>query len=63
MECLGAVRRAEMQVLTANSVNDANDFSRQDAVSVRTVPVRARKKFVVTLPRQSVAVIALDLAR
>ena len=55
--------RAEMHVLTAKSSGASNDFSRPDAVSVRTVPVRAGKSFTVTLPKHSVSVITLDLVR
>jgi alpha-L-arabinofuranosidase len=55
--------RAEMQVLSANSMGHANDFSRPGAVFVRTVPVRAGESFTVTLPKHSVAVITLDLVR
>lgn len=55
--------RAEMQIVTASTLGDSNDFSRPDAVSVRTVPVRAGESFTVTLPKHSVAVITLDLTR
>jgi alpha-N-arabinofuranosidase len=58
-----AVERAEMQVLTAGSLDESNDFSRPGAVSVRRTPVRAGRSFTVTLPRHSVAVITLDLSR
>lgn len=54
--------RAEMQVVTARSPGDSNDFLRPTAVSVRTVPVRAGRSFTVTLPKHSVAVITLELA-
>jgi alpha-L-arabinofuranosidase len=51
-----------MQVVTAGSLKEFNDFSRPNAVSVRTVPVRAGQSFTVTLPKHSVAVVTLDLA-
>jgi alpha-L-arabinofuranosidase len=54
--------RAEMRVVTSNSLKDSNDFSRPNAVSVRTLPVRAGESFTVTLPKHSVAVITLDVA-
>jgi alpha-N-arabinofuranosidase len=55
--------RAEMQVVTARTLGDSNDFSRPGVVSVRTGPVRAGDSFTVTLPKHSVAVITLDLTR
>jgi alpha-N-arabinofuranosidase len=55
--------RAEMRVVTANSMGDSNDFSRPGAVFVRTITVRAGESFTVTLPKHSVAVITLDLVR
>ncbi|HEX7317198.1 MAG TPA: alpha-L-arabinofuranosidase C-terminal domain-containing protein [Pyrinomonadaceae bacterium] len=54
--------RAEMQVVTANSLRDSNDFLKPTAVSVRTLPVRAGASFTVTLPKHCVAVITLELA-
>ncbi|MBV8858159.1 MAG: hypothetical protein JOZ02_14610 [Acidobacteria bacterium] len=61
VEGVGVVERAEMQVVTAGSLNDSNDFTRPDAVSVRTEPLRAGKSFTVTLPKHSVAVITLEV--
>jgi alpha-L-arabinofuranosidase len=55
------VSRAEMQVVTADSMKDSNDFSRPDAINVRTTPLRAGRSFTVTLPKHSVAVITLEL--
>jgi alpha-N-arabinofuranosidase len=63
VETEGVVQRAEMRVLTAGSLNDSNDFSRPNAVTVRTTPLRAAKSFTVALPKHSVAVITLELAR
>jgi alpha-L-arabinofuranosidase len=54
--------RAEMQVVTAASLHDSNDFSRPEAVSVRDAAVRAGRSFTVTLPAHSVAVITLHAA-
>lgn len=62
VEDAGTVRRAEMQIVTASSLGDSNDFSRPDAITVRTTPMRAGQSFTVTLPKHSVAVIILELA-
>ncbi|HEV3468249.1 MAG TPA: alpha-L-arabinofuranosidase C-terminal domain-containing protein, partial [Pyrinomonadaceae bacterium] len=53
--------RAEMSLVTAGSLAESNDFSRPDAVRVRRLPVRAGRSFTVTLPKHSVAVIALSV--
>ncbi|MFL6335883.1 MAG: alpha-L-arabinofuranosidase C-terminal domain-containing protein [Pyrinomonadaceae bacterium] len=63
VEGAGLVERAEMQIVAADALGDSNDFSRPNAIVVRTTPVRAGKSFTLTLPKQSVAVITLDLAR
>jgi alpha-L-arabinofuranosidase len=55
--------RAEVWTLTAPSLRVSNDFARPEAVSVKRAPVRAGRSFVVHLPRHSVSVIALDVAR
>jgi alpha-N-arabinofuranosidase len=55
--------RAEMQLVTAASLRDSNDFAHPDAVSIRSVPVRAGRSFGVMLPAHSVAVITLEVAR
>lgn len=63
VEGVGVAPRAEMQVLTAPSLAESNDFSRPGAVSVRSVPVRAGASFTVMLPKHSVVVITLELTR
>ena len=51
--------RAELNTITAPSLNVANSFSQPDAISIqkRTIPTGPR--FVVTLPKHSVSVIVL----
>jgi alpha-N-arabinofuranosidase len=51
--------RAELQTLTAASINAANDFSRPDAVFIQKRIVPSGRSFAVTLPRHSVTVITL----
>jgi alpha-N-arabinofuranosidase len=53
--------RAEMSVVTAATLAESNDFSRPEAVTVRRQPVRAGRRFTVTLPKHSVAVITLSV--
>ena len=55
--------RAEVLTLTAPSLRASNDFARPEAVSVRRTPLRAGRSFVVHLPKHSVSLIALDVAR
>jgi alpha-N-arabinofuranosidase len=55
--------RALMQTVTAPRLGDSNSFARPDAVGVSRAPLRAGRRFVVTLPKHSVSVIALDVAR
>lgn len=62
VEGVGAVRRAELRVLNANSLSDWTDFQRPDAVNVKTTTLRAGRSFTLTLPRHSVAVITLELS-
>lgn len=51
--------RAEVQTVTAPSMNAANDFSRADAVSTQRRVLPSGRSFVVTLPKHSVSVIVL----
>jgi len=51
--------RAELKTVTAPSIDDANDFSRPDAVSIRKSTLPAGRTFVVTLPKHSASVIIL----
>ena len=55
--------RADLHTLTAPTLSDHNDFARPAAVSPKRTQLRAGRTFVVTLPRHSVSVIALDLPR
>jgi alpha-N-arabinofuranosidase len=51
--------RAELKTITAPSLQAANDFSRPDAVSIKTNTLRSGRSFVVTLPKHSVSVIVI----
>jgi alpha-N-arabinofuranosidase len=53
--------RAEMQTLTADSLNTANSFSTPDAVSIKRSQLGASNNFTVSLPAHSVTVITLSL--
>jgi alpha-N-arabinofuranosidase len=55
--------RAEVRSVTAPSLGAANDFARPEAVSERRATVRAGRSFTVTLPKHSVSVIILEVAR
>lgn len=55
--------RAEVRTVTAPSLRASNDFTRPEAVSERRATVRAARSFSVTLPKHSVSVITLDVAR
>jgi alpha-L-arabinofuranosidase len=55
--------RAEMKTITAPSITVSNDFSRPDAVSIQTRTLPSGRTFVVTLPKHSVSVIILSLAK
>ena len=52
-----------MRTVTAPTLTASNDFARPEAVSVTRSPLRAGQSFVVTLPKHSVSVIALEVAR
>jgi alpha-L-arabinofuranosidase len=51
--------QAELETITAPSVNVANDFSEPDAVFVQKRTIQAGAGFVVSLPKHSVSVIVL----
>jgi alpha-N-arabinofuranosidase len=51
--------RAEIETLTAPSVNVFNDFSRPNAVFIQQRMLPSGRRFSVTLPKQSVSVIVL----
>jgi len=51
--------RAEIETLTAPSVNVFNDFSRPEAVFIQQRMLPSGRRFSVTLPKQSVSVIVL----
>jgi alpha-N-arabinofuranosidase len=51
--------RAEVQTVTAPSVDVANDFSRPNAISIQKTTVAIGRTFVITLPQHSVTVIML----
>jgi len=51
--------RAEIDTLTAPSVNVFNDFSRPNAVFIQQRMLPSGRRFSVTLPKQSVSVIVL----
>lgn len=51
--------RAELKTITASSIDIANDFSRPNAVSIQKRSLPAGRRFVVTLPKHSVSVIAI----
>ncbi|MDQ3806286.1 MAG: hypothetical protein M3416_20965, partial [Acidobacteriota bacterium] len=55
--------RAELRSITAPSLRTSNDFARPEAVSEGRAAVRAGRSFSVTLPKHSVSVIILDVAR
>jgi alpha-L-arabinofuranosidase len=51
--------KAEMQTITAPSLNVSNNFSTPDAVSIQTIPIKPSRQLTVTLPKHSVNVITL----
>jgi len=53
------VARAQLKTITAPSLQVANDFSRPDAVSIKSNTLRSGRSFVVTLPKHSVSVIVI----
>ena len=55
--------RAEVRSVTAPSLRASNDFARPGAVSERRAAVRAGRSFNVTLPKHSVSVITVEVAR
>ena len=54
---------AEMEIVTADTLTTANDFSRPDAVSIKRSQVSAGPNFTVELPKHSVSVITLNVVR
>jgi alpha-N-arabinofuranosidase len=54
-----AVRKAEMQTITAPSLNASNNFSAPNAVSIQKIPIKSTRHLTVTLPKHSVSVIIL----
>ncbi|HUE83744.1 MAG TPA: alpha-L-arabinofuranosidase C-terminal domain-containing protein [Pyrinomonadaceae bacterium] len=53
--------QAELRIVTAQSLKDANDFLRPNAVFTTTRKIPAGPNFNVTLPKHSVAVITLEV--
>ena len=51
--------QAELKTVTAPSLNDANDFSRPDAVSIQKRTIPSSRNFTVTLPKHSVSLVVL----
>jgi alpha-N-arabinofuranosidase len=51
--------KAEMQTITAPSLNDYNNFSTPNAISIATKPINRARQLTVTLPKHSVSVITL----
>jgi alpha-L-arabinofuranosidase len=51
--------KAEMQTITAPSLNIHNDFVRPDAISIDTKAIKVAHPLTVTLPKHSVTVITL----
>lgn len=51
--------QAELKIVTAPSLNVANDFSRPNAVSIQERTLPGGRSFVVTLPQHTVSVIVL----
>jgi alpha-N-arabinofuranosidase len=55
--------RAELDLITAESMQVSNDFARPDAVSMRYSTVRVGRSFVAILPKHSVSVITLKVEK
>jgi alpha-N-arabinofuranosidase len=55
--------RANVQTVTASSLDVANDFSQPNAISIQTKTLRSGPRFVVTFPKHSVSVIVLKTQR
>ncbi len=53
--------RAVIKTVAASSLSVSNNFARPNAVFIKDGTVRSGKSFVVTLPKHSVSVIALDV--
>jgi alpha-N-arabinofuranosidase len=54
-------RRAELNTITAPSLDVANNFARPNAVSIQKRTITSGRTFVVTLPKHSVSVIVLRI--
>jgi alpha-L-arabinofuranosidase len=54
-----AVTKAEIQTITATSLNTSNNFSTPNAISIATKPLKIARPLTVTLPKHSVSVITL----
>jgi alpha-L-arabinofuranosidase len=54
---------AQMETITANSINAANSFSSPDQVSIKRSDIRAGSRFKIELPRHSVSVITIEAAK
>ncbi len=50
---------AEIQTITAPSLNVSNDFSQPNAISIQKIPIKSARQLTVTLPKLSVSVIIL----
>ena len=53
-------QRAEVKTVSAPSLKSFNDFSHPDAVFIKQTTSPVRRPFVLTLPKHSVTVIALN---
>ena len=51
--------KAEVQTITAPSLNASNNFSTPNAISIDTKPIKSTRQLTVTLPKHSVSVIIL----
>jgi alpha-L-arabinofuranosidase len=51
--------KAEIQTITAPSLNVSNNFSQPNAVSIQRIPIKSARQLTVTLPKHSVSVIIL----
>ena len=51
--------KAEMQTITAPSLEASNNFSTPNAVSIQRIPLKSARPLTVTLPKHSVSVITL----
>lgn len=54
---------AEVETLSADSLTAANSFSTPDAVTIKRAQISAGRGFVIELPKHSVSVITLQLAK